>query len=141
MATITDVDSKAEYDALDATDKQDIRDDVTDLSSTGFAQMSDAKLDRAIKGAIADATSIYTDRFARMPTLDGDAEEFRLNLAAHKATIAEGGEAQSESNSGGNVSYNTVTGDAVDRLQQTRYGREAADHVRDRQGLGLYRSW
>src|SRR6056297_1675698 len=140
MASITDVDSRSAYDALASGDKEDIRDSVRALSSTGFTQVSEERLDELIKDAIAEATSLYTGRFSRLPTLDGDAEIFRKNLAAHKTLNAEGGEAQSESNAGGNVSYNTVTGDAISDLQQTRYGRTALKHVRDRQGIGIQRS-
>jgi len=140
MASITDVDSRSAYDALDTTDKDDIRESVRNLSNTGFDQTTDTVLDALIKDAIAEATTLYTGRFSRLPTLDGDAEIFRKNLAGHKAELAAGGEAQSESNAGGNVSYNTVTGDAISDLQQTRYGRTALKHVRDRQGIGIQRS-
>ncbi len=114
--------------------------DVEHLSSTGWDQLNDTKKQALLDDAITEADSIYTGRFARMPTIDGDRETFVKYLAAHKWTIAEGGEAQSESSQGGNVSYNTVTGDAIENLQQTRYGREALNHVRDRQGLGIERS-
>ena len=140
MADITDVDDRDGWDALDSTDQDTIRQRVTNLSSTGFKQLSDAKKDEAIIAAVTEASTLYTGRFARTPTLDGDAGIFRRNLAAHKMQQAEGGQPQSESNSGGNVSYNTVTGDAISDLQQTQYGRTALKHVRDRQGIGIERS-
>jgi len=139
MANIEDQDRDS-YENLSSADKDDIRNNVRDLSSTGFDQLTDQKLDRQIKSALAERHSIYTGRYSRLPTLDGDEREFLLNLSAHKATLAEGGEAQSESNTGGNVSYNTVTGDPVQDLAQTRYGRTALNHVRDRQGIGIARS-
>ena len=140
MADITDIDDRSDFENLSTGDKDTVRGRVRNLSSTGFQQMSDDKLDEAIINAVTEASTLYTGRFARMPTLDGDAGVFRRNLAAHKAELAEGGEAQSESNAGGNISYNTVTGDAISDLQQTRFGRTALKHVRDRQGLGLERS-
>jgi hypothetical protein len=115
--------------------------DVEALSSTGFTQLSDPKKQALLDDAITETDNLYANkRMSRIPNLDGDREIFIKNLAAHKWTIAEGGEAQSESSAGGSVSYNTVTGDAINNLQQTRYGREALNHVRDRQGLGIHRS-
>lgn len=140
MADITDADNRGEWTALSAGDKDTIRQRIRDLSSTGFTQLSDDKLDEQIIAAVTEASTLYTGRYARMPTLDGDAGVFRRYLAAHKAQQAEGGQPQSESNSGGNVSYNTVTGDAISDLQQTQFGRVALKHVRDRQGLGIERS-
>ena len=115
--------------------------DVEALSSTGFTQLSDTKKQALLDDAITETDNLYGNkRMSRIPNLDGDREIFIKNLAAHKWTIAEGGEAQSESSAGGSVSYNTVTGDAINNLQQTRYGREALNHVRDRQGIGIHRS-
>jgi len=64
---------------------------------------------------------------SRLPTLDGDAEVFTLNLAAHKWELAEGGEAQSESGEGGSVNY--TTGNPEDYLTLTRFGETALRHV------------
>jgi hypothetical protein len=114
--------------------------DVEALSSTGWSQLNDTKKQALLDDAIEETDTLYTDRYARLPTLEGSRSIFIKNLTAHKWEIAEGGEAQSESNQGGNVSYNTVTGDAIQHLQQTRYGREALNHVRDRQGIGIVRS-
>jgi hypothetical protein len=114
--------------------------DVEALSSTGWKQLADTKKQALLDDAIEETDSLYSDRQARMPTLDGSRSIFIKNLAAHKWELAEGGESQSESNGGGSVSYNTVTGDAIESLQQTRYGRTALDHVRDRQGLGIART-
>lgn len=114
--------------------------DVEALSSTGWNDLNDTKKQALLDDAIKEADTLYTGRYARMPTIDGDREIFIKHLAAHKWENAEGGEAQSESNTGGNVSYNTVSGDPISDLQSTRYGRTALKHVRDRQGLGIARS-
>jgi len=139
MPDIEDLD-KDDWDALSSADKTAIREEVEYLSSTGWTNLSDDRKNWLIREAIGEASTLYTGQYARLPTLDGDAETFRLNLAAHKMELAEGGEAQSESNAGGNVSYNTVTGDAISDLEHTRYGRTALKHVRDRQGIGVQRS-
>jgi len=139
MTDIEDLD-KSKWDNLSSAEKTEIREDVEALSSTGFQQLADEKKNLLIREAVGEASTLYTGRFSRLPTVDGDGETFVLNLAAHKMTLAEGGEAQSESNAGGNVSYNTVTGDSMSDLQHTRFGRTALKHVRDRQGLGIARS-
>jgi len=139
MPDIQDLD-KSDWDNLTDSEKAEIREQVETLSKVGWTNLADDKKDALIRQAIGEANTLYTGRYSRLPTLDGDAEIFRLNLAAHKMELAQGGEAQSESNGGGNVSYNTVTGDQMSDLQNTRYGRTALKHVRDRQGLGIQRS-
>jgi len=139
MPDIEDLD-KDKWDNLNSAEKTEIREEVEYLSSTGWQQLSNDRKNWLIREAIGEASTLYTGRYSRLPTVDGDNETFRLNLAAHKMTIAEGGEAQSESNAGGNVSYNTVTGEAMDDLTHTRYGKTALKHVRDRQALGIARS-
>jgi len=138
MPTIDEVD-KSEYAALSEPDKEEIRQEVKYLTSTGFTQLSDERMDRAIKGAISERSTIYSDNMARFPTLDGDAEEFTLNLAAHKAQLAEGGQPQSESGEGGSTSYQQ--GQVEDYLDQTIPGRTAKRLVRDEQSLGIVRSY
>jgi hypothetical protein len=113
--------------------------DVDSLSSTAWTQLSDTKKQDLLDDAIRETETLYAQQQTNFPTLNGDREIFIKNLAAHKWTLAEGGEAQSESQTGTSVNYNTVTGEAHNSLQQTRYGREALQHVRDRQGLGIQR--
>ena len=113
--------------------------DVEALSSTGWRNLAQDKKEALLDDAIRESNTIYTGRFSRLPTIDGDREIFIKNLAAHKFEYAQGGEAQNESASGGSVSYNTVSGDSIDDLQQTRYGRTALKHVRMNQSLGLVR--
>lgn len=113
--------------------------DVEDLSSTAWTNLIDEKKQSLLDDAIRETETLYTEQQTTFPTLNGDREIFIKNLAAHKWTLAEGGEAQSESQTGASVNYNTVTGEAINSLQQTRYGREALQHVRQRQGLGIQR--
>jgi len=92
MADIEDLD-KSGWDSLSSSEKTDIREDVENLSSTGFKQLSDDKKNWLIREAIGEASTLYTGKYSRLPTVDGDHETFRLALAAHKWTQAEGGEA------------------------------------------------
>ena len=120
--------SKADWDGLTASEKEAIREQVETLSSTGWTQLSDGRKDELIRQSLGERDTLYSDRMSRLPTLDGDAEVFTLNLAAHKWELAQGGEAQSESGEGGSTSY-ANGGAGEDYLQLTRYGKTALRHV------------
>jgi len=56
--------------------------------------------------------------------------------------LAEGGEAQSEGSTGGNITYNTVTGDIVSSFSETRYGRTLrSEYLRDEQSVAFVRTY
>lgn len=116
------------------------RSDVEALSSMGWDHLPDESKDALLIQAQTEATTIYSERVSTLPTLEGDEDEFVKLLAAHKWELAEGGEAQSENSSGGSVTYNTVTGEAMSPLTQTRYGREALKHLRSNASIGVVRT-
>ena len=125
--TIDEV-SKSDWDALGAEEQDDIIDQVDNGSSTGWSQLSRGRKSELIREALGERDTLYSGRMSRLPTLDGDAEVFTLNLARHKWELAEGGEAQSESGEGGSVSYQGG-GAGEDYLKLTRYGKTALRHV------------
>ncbi|UBF23331.1 hypothetical protein M1M40_gp53 [Halorubrum tailed virus 29] len=131
--------SKSDWDDATAAEQTAIREQCERGSSTGWTQLSDARKNELIREAIAERDTLYSERMARLPTLDGDAETFTLNLARHKWELAEGGEAQSESGEGGSVSYNTGAGE--DYLQQTRYGKTALRYVWTDDSIAIVRSY
>jgi len=131
--------SKSDWDAATTQEQDDIIEQVEYLSSTGWTQLSRERKSEAIRSAIAERDTLYTDRMSRLPTLDGDAEVFTLNLAAHKMELAEGGEAQSESGEGGSVSY--TTGNVEDYLTLTRFGKTALRHVWEDSSISVVRSY
>lgn len=112
--------------------------DVEALGSTGWKQLSDTKKQALLDDAIAETDSIYTERVSTLPTLDGDRTVFIKNLAAHKWELAEGGEVQSESSTGGSTNYQSSNPE--DYLTLTRYGETAIRHLRDEQSIGVVRS-
>lgn len=114
--------------------------DVRNLSSTGWDNLSDDKLNDLLDDARAERDTIYSERYATLPTLDGDEDVFTKNLCAHKAEIASGGEAQSENSQGGSANYNQPQGDIWQYLSQTRYGRTCMAHIRDNLAIGIVRS-
>jgi len=125
--TIDEV-SKSDWDGLGAEEQDDIIDQVDNGSSTGWSQLSRGRKSELIREALGERDTLYSGRMSRLPTLDGDAEVFTLNLARHKWELAEGGEAQSESGEGGSVSYQGG-GAGEDYLKLTRYGKTALRHV------------
>jgi hypothetical protein len=129
---------KDDWDNLSRGNRKDIIDQVSRLSSTGFQQLGRHRKAQAIRSSIGERNTLYTDKMSRLPTLDGDAEVFLLNLAAHKMTLAEGGEATNESGEGGNASYQT--GQVEDYLTLTRFGRTAKRHIRNEESLSAVRS-
>jgi hypothetical protein len=131
--------SKSDWDAATTQAQDDIIEQVERLSSTGWTQLSRERKAEAIRSAIAERDTLYNERMSRLPTLDGDAEVFSLNLAAHKCELAEGGEAQSESGEGGSVSY--TTGNVEDYLTLTRFGKTALRHVWEDNSISVVRSY
>ena len=137
--TIDEV-SKSDWDALRAEEQDDIIDQVDNGSSTGWSQLSRGRKEELIREALGERDTLYSGRMSRLPTLDGDAEVFTLNLARHKWELAEGGEAQSESGEGGSVSYQGG-GAGEDYLKLTRYGKTALRHVWKDSSIAAIRSY
>ena len=131
--------SKSEWDALTTQEQDAIIAEVEDLSSTGWTQTSRSRKASAVREAIAERDTLYSKRMSRLPTLEGDAEVFTNNLAAHKVELREGGQAQSESGEGGSVSYQSGTVDEY--LSLTRYGQTAKRHIRMDESISAIRTY
>jgi len=115
--------------------------DVENYGSKGWQQLDTDVKDELLSHAQALIQNQFQDRVATLPTLIGNEEDATKLLTAHLWELAEGGEAQSESGEGGNVTYNTVTGETINSLTETRYGRMFSDlYLRDRLGIGVVRS-
>lgn len=130
---------KDDWDGLTAAEQTDIREQVDSGSSTAWTQLSDDRKDELIRESLGERDTLYSEKMSRLPTLDGDAEVFTLNLARHKWELAEGGQAQSESGEGGSVSYQS--GSVEDYLSLTRYGKTALRHVREDASIAAIRSY
>lgn len=131
--------SKSDWDTLTDQEQQDIREQVDSGSSTGWTNLSDSRKDELIREALGERDTLYSGQMSRLPTLDGDAEVFTLNLARHKWELAEGGEAQSESGEGGSVNYRG--GNVEEYLDLTRYGQTALRHVWMDSSIAAVRTW
>jgi len=114
--------------------------DVEELDATGWSQMDQAVKQQALDRAKRLVDNQFSDKVATLPTFVGSRDDGLKLLTAHLIELAQGGEAQSESSEGGSVTYNTVTGEPLDSLSETRYGREFQDfYLRDRLGIGVIR--
>jgi len=114
--------------------------DVENYSATNWQQ-----LDADVKAELLDHAenlmdNQFSERVSTLPNFEGNRDDGLKLLTSHLWDLSQGGEAQSESSEGGSVTYNTVTGDAIDSLRETRYGRQFADfYLRDRMGIGVVR--
>ena len=114
--------------------------DVEELDAQGWQQIDDAVKQESLDRARRLLDNQFSDRVATLPTFVGSRDDGLKLLAAHLIEMATGGEAQSESTEGSSVTYNTVTGETVDNLTETRYGRQFSDYyLRDRLGIGVIR--
>lgn len=113
--------------------------DVEALDSTGWQSLDAVTKQELLEAAKQERDTMYSGRNARLPTLDGDEDIFIANLAAHKFELAEGGEAQSESQTGGSTSYQQSQSE--DYLSLTRFGQTAKRHLRDEQSISIVRTY
>lgn len=114
--------------------------DVEKLDSKSWSQLPDSHKTEMLNIAENRADTMYGGDASTLSIIEGNRDDFVKYLTAHLWELAEGGEAQSESSTGGSVNYNTVTGETMNSLTQTRYGREALEYL-DRGGVGIVRSW
>jgi hypothetical protein len=117
------------------------RADVEKLDSKSWSQLPDNHKDELLNIAERQASDIYGGDVSTLSIIEGNRDDFVKYLAAHLWELAEGGEAQSESSTGGSVNYNTVTGNPMSSLTETRFGRVAQEYVRDESGIGLVRTY
>lgn len=113
------------------------RSDVEDLGSKGWDALSDTKKDALLADAETEADTIFSGRVATLPEIEGDRDVFVKNLAAHKWELATGGEIDSESSTGGSVTYKTNPGEVDEYLSLTKFGETAKAHLRSEQGIGF----
>jgi len=115
--------------------------DVENYAAKGWRQLSDDVKQEQLSHAQNLITNQFGDSVSTLPTLVGNKDDATKLLTAHLWDLAEGGEAQSENSEGGSVTYNTTSGNVMNSLSETRYGRQFADlYLRDRMGIGVVRS-
>jgi hypothetical protein len=118
------------------------RSDVESLASNSWQQLDDTKKDELVDIAERIVDNQLSADVATLPTVEGDTDDAKKFCAAHLFELAEGGEAQSEGSTGGNITYNTVTGDIVSSFSETRYGRTLrSEYLRDQQSIAFVRTY
>lgn len=82
---------------------------------------------------------VYSGLVRTLSEIEGDEQDFKTLLAAHFWELAEGGEAQSENQAGGSISFNVQGGNIEEELAlgQTRYGRMAFGYIRRDAQIGI----
>ena len=114
--------------------------DVENYSATNWQQLDADVKAELLTHAENLMDNQFSERVSTLPNFEGNRDDGLKLLTSHLWDLSQGGEAQSESSEGGSVTYNTVTGDAIDSLRETRYGRQFADlYLRDRQCIGVVR--
>jgi len=117
------------------------RSDVENLAANSWKQLSDTKKDELVNIAERIVDNQLSADVATLPTVEGDTDDAKTFCAAHLFELAEGGEAQSEGSTGGNITYNTVTGDIVSSFSEARYGRTLrSEYLRDEQSIAFVRT-
>lgn len=83
---------------------------------------------------------VFGGRVARQSELEGNEEDFAKYLGAHLWEIAEGGEAQSQSQTGGSVNFQHLQTNVETTLSETRYGRLCQMMLRDQASVSIVRA-
>lgn len=79
-------------------------------------------------------------KVSTLAELEGNENDFAKYVAAHLWTLAEGGETQSSSQTGGSVNYGHLQGNIEQTLGETRYGRFAQALIRSSDSIGIIRA-
>jgi len=103
----------------------------------GNTSKSDSRLQAIIDRSERLADSIYSGQIGREGEQQGDRDDFIELLSLHRLTLEEGGEKQSESQTGGTTNFAHATPEDSRGLHQTRWGREALIYLRDESSFGV----
>jgi hypothetical protein len=115
--------------------------DIENYAAKGWRQLDDEVKQELLSHAEELIDNQFGGSVSTLPTFVGNTDDGLKLLTAHLWELAEGGEAQSENSEGGSVTYNTTSGNVLNSLSETRYGRQFADlYLRDRMGIGVVRS-
>lgn len=102
----------------------------------GDRAMSDTDADALVSIANRLADDTFGGMLRTLGEVEGNEKDFKTFIAAHLWALREG-EAQSESQAGGTITYNVVSGQLEDSLSETRYGRMAQAYIRDGASIGV----
>lgn len=115
-------------------------DDVQAVYGEGKPAISQEKRQELVDIAERLRQNVFGGRVTRQSELEGDEDDFERYLAAHLWEIAEGGEAQSQSQTGGSVNYQHMQTNIESTLGETRYGRLCLMMLRNKASIGIVRA-
>lgn len=96
----------------------------------GNRAMSDSDADTLVSIANRLADDVFGGRIRTLGEVEGNEKDFKTYVAAHLWALREG-ESQSDSQTGGSVSYTWSTpAEANESLRQTHWGRMALGYTR-----------
>lgn len=110
---------------------------LTDLDAVyPKRQLADDKTETLKGMAVRFTNQVTGGALAGISEVEGPADDFALFVWAHLVELRSG-ESNSESQSGGSVSYSRNPGDLQHTLSETRYGRMARSYLRGEQSIGV----
>lgn len=116
--------------------------DTSDMSTTQLdAIFPKRQLGSTPTNELRDMAIRYTNQIvggsvSRLSEVEGSEADFAHLLWAHLIAMRNG-EAESESQEGGSVSYSRISGELPLDLSETRFGRQAQGYLRDNQSIGV----
>jgi len=114
--------------------------DVQDVYAAAEPSFGAAQQDNLIGVAERLTDNVFDERLAATPQIETANSDFAAYLAAHLWELAEGGEAASQSESGGSVNFNHLQTNVQSNLSETRYGRVCLMMMDDAASTGIIRA-
>jgi len=114
-------------------------DDIRQYDAKEFTAIEDSQIQFHIDRAIDMTEQIFDGRQSTISVIEGNRDHFTELLTAHRITLIEGGDAQSENSVGGDANYSIVQGNVDNYLEQTKWGREASQYIDHDESTGVVR--
>ena len=115
-------------------------DDVQAVYGENEPAIDEAKKQELVDVAERLREQVFGGRVARLSEIEGDTDDFTRYLAAHLWEVAEGGEVQNSSQTGGSVAFQHLQTNIESTLGETRYGRLCLMMMRTKASVGIVRS-
>ena len=115
----------------------DVRDTYGNIANDAGDAASDTYIQTFISKARRLEEDVFSGRVRTLGEVEGDTDDFVELLACHLLQITEGGDPDSESSTGGSVTYSHLQGDIESTLTETRFGRLARLYLRNEVSIGI----
>jgi len=105
----------------------------------GNTALTDTEISNVISRASTVVDDVYGGRLLGFPETEGTEKEYKALFTCHLIALREGGESQSESQTGGSITYNVSTAEATNELGDTKWGRMFSGFLRDEQNFNVHK--